>query len=235
MTCAIAVVAHPARRARAEALAEAVAAEAISWDEGGIGCAMNHLQALEWLEKSGEPWSVVLEDDAAPVRDFRRQLAGALPRCPSGVCSLYLGRGRPPHWQPSIARREGALSVGACPDVPWYTAPELLHGVGYAVRTEVVPLLRRVVRRRVIRHNEPVDEAISGWLRATKQFCSYTRPSLVDHADIPTLLAFHPTRHAATDPDMVNRNEVRRAWRVGGRRDWTGGSLPLAPPEEGKS
>lgn len=226
---AIAIVGHPARAKPALELVERVGAEAVTWDDTGIGCAENHLRAMEWLEGSDAEWAVILEDDAVPVLGFRRQLSAALAACPTPVCSLYLGTGRPPHWQPSVAQMEGAHRLGVSPDVPWFTAPELLHGVGYAVRRELLWSLRRVVRRRVTKNGEPVDEAVSAWLKARGAECSYSRPSLVDHADTPTLLAEHPTRHKG-DPDRVGRAEVRRAWRVGCRDVWSPDSLPLPPP-----
>jgi len=222
----VAVVAHPSRGARAESLADRAGAEAVLWDDSGYGCSANHLRALGWLEGS-EGWAVVLEDDAVPAPGFRDQLAAALLNCPPvPVCSLYLGTGRPPHWQPSIARAEGAVQVGASPDVPWFTAGALLHGVGYAVRRERLAELRAGARRRIA-HGWPIDEAISGWLVGAGELCAYSRPSLVDHDDGPTLIPQHPTKHKGDTP---HRPERRRAWRFGTRAEWAGGVLPLPEP-----
>lgn len=179
----------------------------ISMDDVGMGAARNHERAWTWLKDSPEPWSLVLEDDAVVCTDFLHQAKMALAQAPSPVVSFYLGRGRPPHWQQKIAR------VIAADDPHWITATELLHGVAVAVRTELIPDMLSWVK-----DMEPMDEAITDWAQQNHYEIAYTRPSLVQHADGPTIMDVHPTRHP--DPEPVSRNEIRRAWLLGTRPEW---------------
>lgn len=220
---AIAVVAHPRRYEMARELANLVGAECVSWDDAQIGCAENQRRAWEYL-KNGDPdsWSVVLEDDAQPVAEFRNQLKMALARAPSPVVSLYLGRGRPPHWQTSIAR-----VIADDPQNPrdpnWVVGTHLLNHVGVAMKTHLIADMLHFVGDK-----EPMDENISDWATRRKIKVSYTRPSLVDHRDTPTMMEHHPSRFP--EKDMKSRNEIRRAWLVGGRDKWDNTSVEMHYP-----
>ena len=216
-----AIVAHPDRTAAAERLADAVAAEAILWDDGCFGAGANHLRAWRWLAQSSGSWSVVLEDDAVPVAHFRRQLPQALDVAPSGIVSLYLGRGRPPQWQPCI----GAVMAPLGRDPHWLSAPSLLHHVGVAIRTELLAGMLATVPRHLV--NLPIDEAIGVWARSRRIPISYARPSLVDHADDDPLIG---ERHDGQPRATGEIFEKRVAWVTGTRPRWGRDVIPMPLP-----
>lgn len=213
----IGVVAHRTRAATADKLSRRVHADFVSVDTGMLGCEGNHLVVQRHLAGLGAAaWSVVLEDDAVvPADGFRDQLAAALAAAPAGaagVVSLYLGRLRPPQYQVAIAASiRAATAAGA----HWLLGTRLLHAVAYAIRTDLLPSLVDFRTRATV----PIDQRITGWARATGAAVAYTWPSLVDHADIPTVIARHP--------DGQPRPPGRVAWQVGRRDRWTPSSVPL--------
>lgn len=211
MTYRLGIVAHTARFANAEVLSRTTDADFVSYDTGVRGCEGNHRDALERLHRNarGADFLVVLEDDALPVPGFRDQLAAALITTPAPIVSLYLGRSRPPQWQPRIA---DAVEKADANDASWITSGHLLHAVGYAVRTELAPSLLGHVT------DLPVDEGISAWARTQRHQVAYTHGSLVEHADGPTLISHR---------DRQPRPPGRVAWRVGGRDTWTSRSVEL--------
>lgn len=205
----IGVVAHTARAKQGKQLAKTVRADFISIDNGVMGCDDNHEQVQHHLAALHSTWSLVLEDDAEPVEDFRDQLHSALVMAPSPVVSLYLGRKRPPHWQKRIGL---AITEAKHTDASWILSTHLLHGVGYAIKTELLPSL--------LGHTStlPVDQHIGDWCRRFGHLISYTHPSLVDHADLPTIV---------NHPDGDPRRPGRRAWTVGSRTQWTSEAVML--------
>lgn len=217
----IAIVAHHSRRDRVDDLAESVFAEAVVMDQppDTVGHFVNHLRAWSWLAGGNCPWSVVIEDDAVPLpasrgaEGFRRQLHAALAAAPGPVVSLYLGRSRPPQWQSTIARTVDRT------DACFLASTHLLHGVGYAIRTELIPDMLQCITP--LQQTLPIDEAVSLWCRAREHQILYTWPSLVDHLDGPTLI-----------PDRVGEYDLpRRAWRHGYREgEWTSSVATLPTP-----
>lgn len=220
----IAVVAHPQRRAQAEALAEEVYAEALLMDdaERPFGPFVNHLRAWSWLSGGNCPWSMVIEDDAVPLavaprgpQSFRWQLHAALRAARTPVVSFYLGRSRPPLWQSSIARAVGRTYLR---DACFFTSSHLLHGVGYAIRTDLIPDMIQSIAP--LQHTLGVDEAVSLWARARAHRVSYAWPSLLDHSDGPSLITDRPG----------DRTLPRRAWCVDSREVWGPTALPIPTP-----
>lgn len=207
---ALGIVAHTSRATAAHALARATAADYLSLDDGHLGCDANH-QAV-WRHLAGLPssWSVILEDDAAPVEGFRDQLAAALPMAPAPIVSCYLGRQRPLGW---AAKAHAAVQAAEAAGAHWIVAARLLHAVAYALPTRLLGSLLEHQSRR------PVDEHISSWARRYGHTVAYTMPSLVDHSDLPTIVAH---------PDGAPRPPGRTAWRLGAHRTWTTRSVPLS-------
>lgn len=205
---AVAIVAHTARRTAAEHLAHTLQADYVAMDDGTLGCEANHLRAWDWHQhNTTTEWSIVLEDDAIPAPDFRDQLAAALAVAPSSIVSLYLGTGNPPHWQPHVRN-----AIAAAGDACWLTSHNLLHAVGVAIRTELLPMQ--------LDQHMPIDTAISNWAKRYGHRVAYTLPSLVDHADTTPVIT---TRH-----DGRPRTAPRHAHRHGSRDHWTATTAKLA-------
>ena len=199
----VGIVAHTSRATAAKALQRAVRADFISIDNGLLGCDDNHELVQHHLSALPATWSVVLEDDAVPAGDLREQLSLALPMAPSPLVSLYYGRKRPPHWQKRMA---AAHAEALTDDANWIIGTNLLHAVGYAIRTELLPSLLDYTT------TLPVDQHISQWAKTYGHLISYTHPSLVDHADLPTVV---------NHPDGQPRTLGRTAWTTGTRNHWT--------------
>ena len=216
MSVPIGVVAHPSRMTMANRLAEQVSAEAVSWDVMDQGCEATHLRLWGYLAESPSPYVVILEDDAQPCEHFRDQLGKVLSHAPSPIVSLYLGRGRPDQWQLPIS---SIIATEAC----FITSDTLLSTVGYAVRTELLPLMLHSVPLSVDRLELP--EAITRWAKRRKHTISYARPSIVQHRDVPPVIATED-RH-----DGQERTELRQAWLFGERRSWDSSAVELPHPD----
>jgi hypothetical protein len=203
----IGVVAHTSRASMAKTLARQVGARFVAVDNGLLGCDGNHLAVLHHLAGAGGVWSVALEDDAVPVDGFADQLRMILEAAPAGVdvVSLYLGRQRPPQFQALIAAR---VRDAVAAEAHWLTSSKLLHAVGYAIRTDLIPGLLD------FDSSLPIDERIGAHLGRV----GYCWPSIVDHADMPTLV---------DHPDGRPRPPGRTAWRTGTRAAWSDLSIEL--------
>ena len=206
-TISLGVVAHITRLDHAEALAAQVNANLISVDDGLMGCDANHRRVWEKLAQTGADWAVVLEDDAVPVPDFAAQLHDGLTLAPTPVVSLYLGRMRPP-WAQDAARVATAEADEAGAD--WILSEHMLHAVGYAIRTDHLTSLLRYPAT-----NTPVDQHITHWAPTP---IAYAWPSLIDHADMPTVVAH---------PDGQPRTPGRVAWKTQAHHHWSDRSVTM--------
>lgn len=224
---ALGVVAHHSRRGRAVRLADHLGADTVAIDEGGMGAGRNHEVCYRWLAESGKPWSVILEDDAIPVNNFRDQLGQVLAAAPTGLLSLYLGRTRPPHWQPSIARVIAR-------DEHFLMCSELLHHVAVAIRTDMIPALLAHLKanRRYQTGRTPIDEAVGQFSRDMGIRVGYTHPSIVDHENrLPTVIDRHISQHRADDGTRP-ATEIRRAWAFGVRPSWRASLAAIPDPAD---
>lgn len=205
---AIGVVAHTSRADQALKLADLVNADYLSTDNGTLGCAGNHKAVQQHLAGLPTAWSVLLEDDAMPVDGLREQLDQSLPMSPAPIMSLYLGRRYPTRWQNRIVN-----AIASASTANWIISTHLLHAVGYAIRTDLIPSLLAHPDAR-----PTPDERITHWARRYGHLTAYAWPSLVDHADGPSATT-HRGR-AVTAPG-------RRAWATGRHTEWTTESVPL--------
>lgn len=202
-------MAHTARWDDAIRLADCTGA-IIFPDDGTLGCDGNHRNAWAALATMRTsyprpPWSVVLEDDAQPVDGFLDQLDAVLAAAPTPIVSLYLGHSRPPTWQPWIRQQTiRATQADSC----FIHCKRMLHAVGIAMHTRMIPDMLTAVADL---DGLPMDEAITEYARGAGYAISYCWPSIIDHADGPTLVAHRDGRP---------RDEPRRAWRTGVRSAW---------------
>lgn len=212
------IVAHVSRAQHVDELADIVGAHVVSYDDGALGCRKNHYHVWSRLAAmlGDDEWGVVFEDDAVPYTAdmprpygggvFKPQIRQALAVAPTDVVSLYLGQLRPPQWQRFIGQ---AVTRAEADEASWIEGKVMLHAVGVAIRGRVlVEEMLRVTRD----FRRPIDEAISMWARLYDRPIAYTWPSLVDHADGPTV-----ERHV----DGEARESGRVAWKVGMRPVWT--------------
>lgn len=199
-----AVVAHEARIIAATELATSLGA-VITVDDGSLGAEGNHLKA--WAATAARPgeWSLVLEDDAQPVPGFLEQAEAALKVSPAPIVSFYLGKNKPKAWQHRIAQ---ALDQADMADAHWIDTHYLLHAVAVAMRSD----LRDDWLATAPTLDFPIDQRLSEWARMRGHRIAYTIPSLVEHADWPTLV-----QHRDRQP----RTDARHAWRTGTRKQWT--------------
>lgn len=205
------VVAHEDRRGRASELHATLSQSyhtGLFLDDGKLGCDYNHLDAWDSTAANADTgWCMILEDDAEPIPELEFHLGWALWHSPAPIVSLYLGRGRPVHWQRRIGN---AMRF----DRPYIVTTHLLHCVAVAIRTELVCELITDARTAIDEANKPIDEALTEAIQARNLPVAYTNPSLVDHAaDLPSV-AQH--RYVEAHP------EARVAWAVGVRESWTG-------------
>lgn len=206
------IVAHIDRDEAAKALHRELSdhfATGLFFDDGTLGCDYNHLHAWDSIAANATtPWCAVFEDDAEPIPELGYHLGQALFYSPAPVVSLYLGRGRPVHWQKRIA------NAMRFPQRPYVVATTLLHCVAIAIRTELVLELLEDARDAVgSAVRKPIDEALTEAIKNRNLPVAYTNPSLVDHDDGPSL-----ARHNYPDVPL----EARVAWRVGVRDSWVG-------------
>ena len=211
----IGIVAHTARAEHAHTLMDQVGAAYTSVDNGTLGCNGNHKQVWTWLNNHTDGWAIVLEDDSLPTPDFLHQASQALAVAPSPIVSFYLGK----HHIPTLdieQHKQQAITKAQAADAHWITSRQLLHAVAVAVRTDVLSDLLSYGTQ--FPGTFPNDEVISHWANATGNTVAYTWPSLVDHADQPTLFVH---------PDKLPRPPGRKAYKLGTRTTWTDKAVTL--------
>jgi len=191
----IAIVAHHSRRIMADELASKLEADIVFMDEHSAGANANHLRALRWAAEQSDR-VIVIEEDALPVKLFRKEAQDWLSLFPEDMLSFYLGTGRPPQYQAHIAERLIAADRTRADHI---MLPQLIHGVCYSVPPQHLP---RVLAR--WDSSKPADFALGDAWGAPVVYPCW---SLVDHADGEPV-----ERH----PDRLPRTERRRAWRLHG-------------------
>jgi hypothetical protein len=199
MTLAVVVVSHPARSDAALYLAAQVGGALVVDD--GRGEWATHERALEWAAGQDASHALVVQDDAVPVPRMLDHARAAVDAYPDGPIGLYVGRSRPRAAQVQRAVEQADL-VGAS----WLEADSLLWGVATIFPTADLPGLLEWCRRAAL----PYDQRIGLWYRRQRRPVRYAWPSLVDHADGPSLIPGRP------------RREPRTAWRTGTPSTWDG-------------
>jgi hypothetical protein len=199
VTLAVVVVSHPARSDAALHLAAELGGALVVDD--GRGEWATHERALEWAAGQRASHALVVQDDAVPVPRMIDHAAAAVDAYPGGPIGLYVGRSRPRPGQVERAVVE-AEKHGAS----WLEADSLLWGVATILPSGDLPGMLEWCSRSAL----PYDQRVGSWYRRASRPVRYTWPSLVDHADGPSLIPGRP------------RREPRTAWRVGSPTSWDG-------------
>ena len=176
------------------------------------------MQGWEWIIQTNAPWICVLEDDAIPCLHFREQIHAVVKCANTDIISLYLGRGRPDQWQLPI-------SSVIVKDVCFIRSDTLLSTVGYLIRTEVLREMWQDFSKSPWPKKQELPQRMSNWAKAHKKPISYTRPSLVNHHDLPSVT---PVKDR---PDKQHRTEKRRAWLFDWRKEWDSSYVDLPKPD----
>lgn len=210
MSIQAAVVAHPDRAGRADDLVGQLIPykPALFVDGQSLGCTENHLKAWASFSESEADWCLVLEDDAILQRDIYNQLAEALFHAPTPIVSLYLGQGRPPHWQ---AKAKRAVAT----EKPFIVSTTLIHAVAVAVRREYVDAMTLGARHHWRATQSPIDEAITLWAKENALPVGYTNPSLVNHDDDLPSVAKHHYDGPDPAPRVAHSFGSRQRWSTG--------------------
>lgn len=196
MDVAVGVVAHVQRAFRHQQLQQDSGADVFNIDDGTLKCEENHLVVMRKLLGRGAQWSVILEDDAQPCRGFRSEIGKALKHAPAPIVGLYLGTGNPTGETQRQIRQ--AVTTAQQRGHHWIMADCLIGGVGYAIRSDVLPEVLVGIADR----DEELPLRISRWAQDHNVNICYTRPSLINHEDSD------PIGHPWRGPNYL----ARRAW-----------------------
>lgn len=183
MKITVTVMAHPKRKAAAEALYTQLAKmpfhqASITWDQKNSEW---HTGKRALKAHLNGDWHIVLQDDAIITDNFYTDAVNALQAVPvKTLVSFYTGTVRPlPGRVASAVRRanEGGYS--------WLRGYLLFWGVGIAIPTDqILPMLEYIAGRR-----EPYDTRLGYFYIANRLPVLYSNPSLVDHdEDMGSLL-----------------------------------------------
>lgn len=172
------IIAHTSRMEMAHNLQSSLGTGNVWVDSGFLGEWKNHLRAWQHASMSDADYAIVLQDDAIPINDFLSHVEKAVEKRPDELISLYVGTHRP--W-----KHETLEAVAQADDVQasWLTARTLLWGVGVVLPTRLIPeMLEGCSKSRL-----PYDQRLGVWIEKSGRKVYYTWPSLVDHADAPTV------------------------------------------------
>lgn len=194
---------HVDRREMAYNLHSQVEAEYLSIDAGDYGENVNGDTTWRMLAASDAEWSIVLQDDAVPIRNFRQHAAEALTMAPPTAVSFYVGTCRP-----RADRVQYAVDLAKSVDASWLVGNTLLWGVGVAIPTRLIEPMLTFVKD----NGFPYDARIGTFFRRTDTAIRYTWPSLVDHADGVSILDQQGHRKPRECPRVAHQVGVPPAW-----------------------
>ena len=179
MKITVAIMAHPSRRASAEALLAEIrlmpfAAPEIIYDERNSEWDTGY-RSLKYGADKGD-WHIVIQDDAILTPDFYRNVLDLITAVPTKtVVSLYTGKVRP------LADRVKE-AVDKAPDGSFLNHYMLMWGVGILLPSDhIEPLLDFVSDPRY--DDTAYDIRVGMFYHRNRLPIYYAMPSLVDHND----------------------------------------------------
>lgn len=196
MLISVTVMAVPARKPQAEALALQLkkypfVAVSITYDpvaDGTHESEWNNGKASLMRGVGVSDYHVVIQDDAILTPNFYENIEGAVTHAPSkSVISLYTGRARP-------FPQRVIEAMNKVNDETFLQYILLMWGVGIVMPTShIEPMLEFVADR-----TEPYDTRIGIFYQRNRLPVYYTVPSLVDHDDsLGTAIPGHGTKPGA--------------------------------------
>lgn len=191
----VAVVGHAERITQAAGLAQTLAPSVLFLDDGSLGEWDNHERALCWgTEQTGH--LLVIQDDAVPIDGLIEHCERAVKERPDDMIGLYVGQVRPKR-----ARVLSAVQKADRLGASWLVCDELFWGVATILPCAAICALLAFCENVA----QPYDERLGkAWCAVTERDVVYTWPSLVSHADGPSVITSRP-----------QRADGRVAWRVG--------------------
>lgn len=206
MSLSAAVVAHPVRAHEATRLTNLLGAE-LFMDSHRLGEWPNHRRALAWAADQDATHTLIVEDDAVVPSDLIALCQQAITHRPDDLLGLYVGRLKP--LRIAVAN---AVAAAEATQASWITHDWLLWGVAVIVPTATIPVLLEVCDQA----STPYDTRLGrAWARTQGRPIQFPWPSLVDHADTPS---------------VIERRGPRQVGRVAHRvgvPTWIGGTVPV--------
>lgn len=181
----VAIMAHPAREQMVAQLIEQLGIEPqVAWDGGWEDEHPTGLMALRMFDPAASH-HVVLQDDVVPCRDLISAIGLMTWYSKEHPIGLYVGS--TPY---DKAVNRSLASMRGHPS-PWWAGTGPKWGPGIVVPTAHVPDLTAWFEQQD--RIDGYDRRITRWYMEQDIDCWYTRPSLVDHRDEPSLLKNRPT------------------------------------------
>lgn len=213
MNITVTVMAHPKRRAQAEALALGLKKYpfmdvSITWDEINNEWHTGRRSMLRGVQRGD--WHLVIQDDAILTPDFYSNIERVIEAVPvKSVISLYTGTVRPLPERVADAARKA-------PEGSFLQHYMMMWGVGILIPADhIEPMLEYINEPKY--DDTPYDTRIGIFYQRNRLPIYYTIPSLVDHDDgLGSLIG--------NGYDLQARVAHRRS---GGLVSWTDTVIPI--------
>lgn len=158
--------------------------EHITWDRIGDPWDTG-MRAWRTVAARRADWSMIVQDDVIPCLDLIPAMEQALAHVPERVIvSPFVGQNQPRGYVQQIAETvERATETGAS----WLMTGGLMWGVAICVPTSTIPEMVAWCNR--MNQWRSYDKRVGQFYKRHSFRTWYTWPSLVDHRDVPSLLA----------------------------------------------
>ncbi len=176
LSLSVAVMAHPRRKEQVGRLLEKIGDVRVVWDERNNRWDTGRRAMLAY--DPGCTHHLVIQDDAVACRDLIPGVLRVLEQVPpDSPVSLYLGLHK---------RIPEATNKAEDVDAAFISWEKLDHGLGIVVPTEYInPMLSHADSQT---HIQNYDARLSTYFEQEGKSTWYTRPSLIDHAQGPSLV-----------------------------------------------
>ena len=230
---AIAIVAHKDRAKQVDRLVDWVDPDYVSWDDGTLGPAENHLRAWETSPKKTQRFVWSWKMTQSQWRTFGANYPGFW-RSPRPIwCRCIWAKGDLPTGNPRWPKSSGSLDRRLYPNAPGPVLADRRRGTARrGAGDETLPDRRHAPGGSALHPTPPPTspprrrEAIGAWARSAGIRCP-----IVFRQSFSTATCRH--RSPSTPPDTGDtgiRDQPRRAWAMGTRRRWDGTSVEAPAP-----